>query len=492
MSSTPAPVSFTVRRPSPARGDSDSEAFKVPSLPQRLLGTPNSSLSRSSSRGASPAPKPKSSARTYEQRDSSDEDDDAEADELVTGFDQFGVQRCVPALPLIHEDGLPKLSSPQFFVVSYRLKEKKAPEGPLVISALANRDWRAVARARKSGTAAGQRFVPGAGAAQTGADGSVGGLGTRGSINSGPQLRGLQVTKRQKLEEEDDITIDGDASTTDPVEDEGSPETDDQRALRLLLAGDDGDAADDSIIITPQLTRTLSEAEALKQDVEALPEQASMDDYERVPVAQFGAAMLRGMGWSEGQAAGKDGKKGRPDVQPWLPERRTALLGIGAKEKEVFDDGDPRAKKKGKPSMKYIPIIKKEKEKEGGSRDREEGDGGSSRSRHSDRDKDRDDRDHRRREDERRSDRPRDQDRDRDDSKYRSSSSRRDRDDRDDRRKDRGDYDDRKHSRDRKDSDYRSRDEKGSGQHRGDREIRDRSRERDRHSSKSRSDRDRR
>lgn len=30
-----------------------------------------------------------------------------------------------------------------------------------------------------------------------------------------------------------------------------------------------------------------------------------MDDYEAVPIGDFGMAMLRGMGWSEEQGAGK-------------------------------------------------------------------------------------------------------------------------------------------------------------------------------------------
>jgi hypothetical protein len=97
----------------------------------------------------------------------------------------------------------------------------------------------------------------------------------------------------------------------------------------------------------------VTEDEAFRQDVEELPDSSTLDDYTDMPVSEFGAAMLRGMGWTgEG--------KGKKNVQPWLPQSRPALLGIGAKEKEVFDDG---SKKKlfGKPDKKYIPIIKKER-----------------------------------------------------------------------------------------------------------------------------------
>ena len=71
----------------------------------------------------------------------------------------------------------------------------------------------------------------------------------------------------------------------------------------------------------------------------------TLADYERVPVSQFGAALLRGMGWKEGTAASR---KNKGPVEPYLPQSRPALLGIGAKEKEVLDDGSQK-KGKGKP-----------------------------------------------------------------------------------------------------------------------------------------------
>lgn len=47
-------------------------------------------------------------------------------------------------------------------------------------------------------------------------------------------------------------------------------------------------------------------------------------DYEKVPVEQFGAALLRGMGW-------KPSKSTKPLVQPVENRQKGALLGIGAK-----------------------------------------------------------------------------------------------------------------------------------------------------------------
>ncbi|KAI0341328.1 hypothetical protein BDW22DRAFT_1358817 [Trametopsis cervina] len=341
--STNGKVSFTVRRPSPvsrassAGHDSD---FKKPALPSHLTGSAHSSAPGSPLRHESPKPK----SRTYHERDSSDEDAGIE-DELVTGFDQFGVQR---------------------------LHEKKKPQGPLVIPALKNKDWRELARKRKN------LYVPPSAAAETGADGSVGGLGTKDTINSGPQLSGIQQRKRVKVEEdamqiEVEETIAAAVAESVPKEEE----TEDQKAIRALIAnasGEDGGLNGPVVDIIPAAT----EDDAYRQDVEELPEPATLDDYERVPVSQFGAALLRGMGWKEGTAASR---KGKGPVEPWLPTARPALLGIGAKEKEVFDDGSQR-KKKTFVDKRYIPVIKKErrddKEHE---RDRDSRSGTSSRKR---------------------------------------------------------------------------------------------------------------
>ena len=48
------------------------------------------------------------------------------------------------------------------------------------------------------------------------------------------------------------------------------------------------------------------ELQAFKEDVEDLPDQATLDDYESMPIEDFGAAMLRGMGWEEGKPVGRN------------------------------------------------------------------------------------------------------------------------------------------------------------------------------------------
>ncbi|KAF7375918.1 Pre-mRNA-splicing factor spp2 [Mycena sanguinolenta] len=253
-------VSFTIRRPTPVSRDAssgpDSDTnFRAPALPRHLAqdSAPGSPLSRS--RTSSPA--------RYHEPDSSDEEDEAQ-DELVSAFDAMGAQRLHPS--------------------------KKVPQGPLIIPALKNRDWRELARKRRS---AGQ-FVPDSAQAATGKDGSVGGLGTRDTINSGPVLSGLQV-RAKKEEEVDEVA---DAPEVEMVD----------RALRAILADAEGLETRPSVVdIIPT---PMSEADAYKQDVDELPDAATLDDYNRVPVEQFGLALLRGMGWKEGTAASRKPGKG--------------------------------------------------------------------------------------------------------------------------------------------------------------------------------------
>ncbi|KIK68949.1 hypothetical protein GYMLUDRAFT_153090 [Collybiopsis luxurians FD-317 M1] len=316
-------VSFTVRRPTPGSRatssgpESDSgSSFKIPALPRHLndSSVPSSPLARS---GASSPYYP-------DDRDSDSDQDDQAQDELVTGFDKFGVQR---------------------------LHEKKKPQGPLVIPALKNRDWREAARKRKTLN----QYVPESARAQTtGNDGSAGGLGTKDVINSGPVVSGLQLRKSDTItvKREDDVemaevSIDQQAIDGPPKEEEDE----DKAALRALLAGTDGEYSGPQLDIIPT---PVSEKDAYKQDIEELPESSTLADYERVPVSQFGAAMLRGMGWKEGTAASR---KGNGIVQPYIPEARPALLGIGAKEMEAFDDGSKKGSNR-RPEKRYVPVVK--------------------------------------------------------------------------------------------------------------------------------------
>jgi hypothetical protein len=343
-------VSFTIHRPTPVSRETSSgpesdagSSFKVPKLPRHLA---NRSVASGSplARSATSSPHPQA-RRRGEVIDSSDEEN-AEEDELITGFDSLGAQRCVPL----------KSKAMQFFN-SLKLPldfsangERRRNNEPLVIPPLENKDWRELARKRRSAG----RFVPLS--AGTGKDGSVGGLGTRGTINNGPVLSGLQIKKQVLGAMSDDQLDKPEMIDVEMVVLE--PETEDQKALRVILAESTGGTIGEGLAVDV-IPTPISEVDALKQDVVELPDPASLEDYTRVPVSQFGAALLRGMGWEEGTAASR--KSGKGLVEPYLPAARPALLGIGAKEQEIYDDGSGKNKKTKRPDKRYIPVVKQER-----------------------------------------------------------------------------------------------------------------------------------
>ncbi|KAF8627800.1 hypothetical protein AX15_004226 [Amanita polypyramis BW_CC] len=409
----PHKVSFTIRRPTPPSRtestgpESDSSLFKLPALPRHLASANDSNFTSLLTRSATSSPdRTPINAYSQHDQDSSDEDDEHAQDELLTSFDQIAVQRCVVFTLPDHSC----LNSHKSFRISPTFprfsKKRKHDNDPLVIPALQNKDWRAVARKRRGAA----QFIPASAQAQTGKDGSVGGLGTTDTINTGPVLAGLQARRK-----ETSVKVEVEEGTGKELQDakmEEAEETEDQRALRAVLVSAEGIETEGSSI--RMIPAPVSEAEALRQDVEELPDVATLEDYARIPVSQFGAAMLRGMGWREGTSASRNGKG---LVEPYLPQARPALLGIGAKEKEIFDDGSGK-KKNGRPERRYVPIVRKEKESGSGS-ERLEGTRSPHRSGHTSRRSSRSpDRRRDRGYDDRRDDRYRESDRDRRDRKY--------------------------------------------------------------------------
>jgi hypothetical protein len=47
--------------------------------------------------------------------------------------------------------------------------------------------------------------------------------------------------------------------------------------------------------------RAPAEDDAFREDIEDLPNEATLQDYEWMPVSQFGVALFRGMGWKPGE-----------------------------------------------------------------------------------------------------------------------------------------------------------------------------------------------
>jgi len=66
--------------------------------------------------------------------------------------------------------------------------------------------------------------------------------------------------------------------------------------------------------------------EQLQRDLEQLPDQANEESYEQVPVSQFGAALLRGMGWKDDDDDNNNTNGKKPGEAMPRPHR----LGLGA------------------------------------------------------------------------------------------------------------------------------------------------------------------
>lgn len=285
-----------------------------------------------------------------------------------------------------------------------KYRETKPKAAPLTIAPLANKDWKNSSRATKtqvatvpSRAASSSRYLP-PGAEQAL---STEPIVTR-EVNDGDDLNsgGLILSGRKK----DQASA---AVSAEPMEETGEDATAgkaaaaertsltlEQRAMKALLAGDADEPEEEIEAIQSMENKRqvpISEEEAFRRDVETRPEgvrqgpepmrlhiwvttspsadnllppsQPSMEDYQRIPVASFGLALLKGMGWKEGTAASRT-RKGLE--QPYVPTARPSLLGIGAKERAPVELGKGEKKKKEwkirEEARKYVPVLKVQRE----------------------------------------------------------------------------------------------------------------------------------
>lgn len=109
------------------------------------------------------------------------------------------------------------------------------------------------------------------------------------------------MRKCAKLEDSEDESMPDDgAHSPSPWQEMKDGVTDDPWALRAILAS--APSGDDAGIDGPliHIISAVTEDDAFKQNFTALPDSPPLEDDERVPVSQFGAALLRGMGWKQG------------------------------------------------------------------------------------------------------------------------------------------------------------------------------------------------
>lgn len=214
-------------------------------------------------------------------------------------------------------------------------KEKEAPR---VIPALPNRNWRDDARRRQLAKA------PHTKAQNTEVTEQM----------EQPQIQyGLTILKK---EDQQNTAVEEDPAPAEPMEDVQDNLTEEQRleknALDALI---NGKPTDEGLIIPLH-----TDEDAFQSDLRSAPDAPTLDAYEATPIEGFGAALLRGMGWKDGDA----GKNGAPaKIKQIKP--RPALLGIGAKEDaaagvELGDFKGTRAKGKNK-QLSYNPVALRNK-----------------------------------------------------------------------------------------------------------------------------------
>ena len=221
--------------------------------------------------------------------------------------------------------------------------------------------------------------------------GEGGGEGVVNTEREGPSLEfGLKFAQREQALDEDggDVAMVDATSATEAAETETKkPLTEDEIALQSLVRESNGDGegrrSDLVIGATPQDNEGHGQDEmtSFRADVASRPDPAGMDEYAAVPVEEFGAALLRGMGWREGQPVGR-GKYGAADngktngAKARIPERRPGYLGIGAKDVPGKNGGGAEAELGawGKSAMRkanrdngasgeglYTPVLMKQK-----------------------------------------------------------------------------------------------------------------------------------
>ncbi|KAI5295439.1 hypothetical protein KEM52_001384 [Ascosphaera acerosa] len=217
--------------------------------------------------------------------------------------------------------------------------DREEVKGPLVIAVPKTNNWRDRVQARSSGrTAAAPHGGQSTDKAATGdADGTAETLAATsqyGLIYAAPSAPATAAGAESET-----------LSAETPAQSD-TPLSQDEAALQALIteSKDDGGMRKSTLVIPaaappPQSAgQTYDETRSFREDVASRPDPASLASYEAVPVEEFGAALLRGMGWKEGQAVGKSSygspapdAKAAAAVKPRVLERRPGFLGIGAK-----------------------------------------------------------------------------------------------------------------------------------------------------------------
>lgn len=213
---------------------------------------------------------------------------------------------------------------------------RPAKRGPLTIERQPNRDWKTEARSRNQRGGRQSTSQP-ASAQENGSQKEV-----EPADQDKPIQWGLTITKKASPAEgeqngHDNEAADSRADTPDREASRGAPEAPEvpedhethteKEAVRALL----GETIDDKTKtrrVIERAANNVTEDDIFTRDFDDAPDVSTLDEYEAMPVEEFGAALLRGMGW--------DGKDRGPKVKQVV--RRPNQMGLGAKELKGTED----------------------------------------------------------------------------------------------------------------------------------------------------------
>ncbi|KAI0156662.1 DExH-box splicing factor binding site-domain-containing protein [Hypoxylon sp. FL1284] len=229
---------------------------------------------------------------------------------------------------------------------------------PYVITGHKNRDWKAELKAQRSSRAVSPNKA--SGSAET------------DPADQDKQIKwGLTVNKKST---KDDTEKSDDALSEEQVPaasethitpgDDGldNAQTEDKDAMDALLGKKRKSAKD--LVIQDASRRgtpaTPSEQDSYRRKVEEAAEISTIEEYDQIPEGEFGAAMLRGMGWNGEERGSK----------PKEVKKRAHLMGLGSKEDEEIRKGELARKHGHRDRRPRLDEYRRDKEKE--RRDRED------------------------------------------------------------------------------------------------------------------------
>ena len=237
-------------------------------------------------------------------------------------------------------------------------------KAPLVIVGLKNRDWRAESQKRR-----GKNLLPPEVQAARLEKGSF--VEMNEHKDDTPRRFGLNLVRTIVEDKDGDVAmVEAQIKEDEPQEEAISAKTMDEEALEALI----GNQSKGSTLVLPAIrveeenatTKPkrpdflgTNEDDSFRSDVASRPDSASLDQYAAVPIEEFGAALLRGMGWKEGDVVGK---RKNQIIKARIVERRPALLGIGAKEVpggvgDEFGAWGKATRGKRKKDTPYNPVL---------------------------------------------------------------------------------------------------------------------------------------